>query len=176
MKARPSAPRRIIVVLGGTNARNGRLSPMSVRRLRVALGIFRARPHGAAFLLTGGFGDHFNVTARPHWTYAQRWLRRHGVPADRFLPAAPSRHTPDDALLGARRLRRHPDAGLVLVTSDFHAPRARFLFRHHLGGRRFRVAPSPCLRRFRPEHRRRLREHERRRLAEYRAAGLGRAR
>ena len=37
MNASVPAPRRILVVLGGTNTRDGRLSPMSVRRLRRAL-------------------------------------------------------------------------------------------------------------------------------------------
>ena len=174
MSSRRAAPRRILVVLGGTNTRGGRLSPMCVRRLRVALGLYRARPAGTWFLLTGGFGAHFNVTVHPHWTYARTWLRRQGVPAARFLAGAPSRHTPDDARLGAARLRRHPRASIVLVTSDFHAPRARYLFRQHLGGRRFRVAVSPCLRRFAPARRRLLRAHESRRVAEYRAAGLAR--
>lgn len=173
MTRRASVPRRILVVLGGTNARNGRLSSMCVRRLRKALEIYLARPDGTMLLLTGGVGAHFNVTARPHWTYARAWLQRHGVPTERLLPGVPSRHTPDDAQLGARALARFPTAAVVLITSDFHLPRARFLFRHHLGRRRFRTASSACLENFPPARRLRLRTHERLRIAGYRAAGLG---
>jgi uncharacterized SAM-binding protein YcdF (DUF218 family) len=169
VKAPTPAPRRILVVLGGTNTRAGRLSPMSVRRLRRALGLFRARPAGTVLLLTGGFGAHFNVTRRPHHAYARAWLRRQGVAEDRFLPGAASAHTPDDARLCAEVLRRHPAAAVTLVTSDFHAARARHLFRRALGTRRFRVAVSACLAAFPPARRRRLQEHERTRLAGYRA-------
>lgn len=170
MNAPVPAPRRILVVLGGTNSRAGRLSPLSVRRLRRALGLFRARPAGTAFLLTGGFGAHFNLTARPHHAYARAWLRRQGVAEDRFLPGVDSAHTPDDARLSAVALRRHPAAAVTVVTSDFHAARARHLFRRALGDRRFRVVVSPCLAACPPARRRRLQAHERTRLAEYRAA------
>jgi uncharacterized SAM-binding protein YcdF (DUF218 family) len=170
MTRRAPAPSRILVVLGGTNARNGRLSSMSVRRLRAALAVFRERPDGTAFLLTGGFGAHFNVTAQPHWTYGRAWLQRHGVPAEKFLPGVASTNTPDDARLSARVLAKFPTAQLVLITSDFHAPRARFLFRHHLGPRRVRTVCSACLETFSLRRRVRLQSHERQRVASYRAA------
>jgi uncharacterized SAM-binding protein YcdF (DUF218 family) len=169
VKTPSPAPRRILVVLGGTNARNGRLSPMSVRRLRRALALFRARPAGTVFLLTGGFGPHFNTTARPHHEYARAWMLRQGVPEDRFLPGVDSAHTPDDARLSAAVLRRHPAAAVTVVTSDFHAARARHLLRRELGARRFGVAVSRCLAAFPAARRVRLQEHERTRLAAYRA-------
>lgn len=164
------APRQIIVVLGGTNTRDGRLSPMCVRRLTRALALYRARPVDTGLVLTGGFGAHFNTTAKPHWTYARAWLRRQGVPEECFLGFLPSAHTPDDARLSADFLARFPAATVTLVTSDFHLARARYLFRRHLGQRRFRTAASPCLARFAPSRQKRLVEHERTRLREYRAA------
>jgi len=164
------APRRIVVVLGGTNTRHGRLSPMCVRRLTRALALYRARPADTMLVLTGGFGAHFNTTRRPHWHYARAWLRRQQVPESCFLGFLESTNTPDDGRLAADLLARFPTAAVTLVTSDFHLARARYLFQRHLGSRRFRTAASRCLTHFAPSTQQRLVAHERRRLREYRAA------
>jgi uncharacterized SAM-binding protein YcdF (DUF218 family) len=165
-----TAPRHIVIVLGSTNTRNGRLSPMGVRRLTCALALYRTRPADTQLLLTGGFGAHFNTTAQPHWSYARAWLRRHGVPEAAFLGFVASTNTPDDARLAADLLARHPAARVTLVTSDFHVARARYLFGRHLRERRFRTAGSPCLAHFTADRQLRLVAHERQRLREYREA------
>ena len=40
---------------------------------------------GIAVFLTGGFGEHVNVTDKPNAFYARELLNRNGVPADHIV-------------------------------------------------------------------------------------------
>ena len=129
-KTAPRAP-GAIVVLGSPNDDLGRLHSIAIERCQRALRIHRDNPSWP-LLLTGGYGPHFNNTALPHAEYLRRWLVEHGVPLESFLPFAQSRNTLEDAAL-ARPILMAAGARLaVVVTSDYHAARARFVFEREL--------------------------------------------
>lgn len=128
----PTAP-GVILVLGSPNDAHGNLHSVGVERCRRALRLHRDNP-AWPLLLTGGFGEHFNTTVQPHAAYLRRWLEAHGVPPAVFLPFAESRNTLEDASL-AKPLALATGARLaVVVTSDYHADRARFVFEREFAG------------------------------------------
>lgn len=123
----------IILVLGSPNDEHGALHSVAVERCQAALRIHRANP-GWHVLLTGGFGAHFNTTNRPHAHYLQAWLMANGIPPAAFLPSAESRNTLEDASL-SRPIALAAGAGFaVVVTSDYHLDRARFVFEREFRG------------------------------------------
>lgn len=134
--------RTVIVALGAPNDDSGALSAAALARLAGAAAETLETP-GALVLPTGGFGVHFNRTALPHHAYARRHLATLGVSEDRILEGVSSGNTVEDAFLAARVLAGLPEdlspaSGeanpgprfrVIVVTSDYHGPRARYLFR-----------------------------------------------
>ncbi len=126
-------PPGVLIVLGSPNDEHGNLHSVALERCRRALRLHRDNPDWP-LLLTGGFGAHFNTTALPHAAYLQRWLEEHGVPTATFLPFAESRNTLEDASL-AKPIQLATGARFaVVVTSDFHVDRARFVFEREFAG------------------------------------------
>lgn len=86
-------------------------------------------------LASGGASDErFNPTSTPHWEYIAELLAKEGIPAEALIrPGLPSMHTVDEALKcrefveGLLR-ERQSRLSVVVVTTDWHAPRARHLF------------------------------------------------
>jgi uncharacterized SAM-binding protein YcdF (DUF218 family) len=118
----------IIVVLGAPNDEEGRLLPAAAGRALLALGEWQKDPR-SRLLLTGGFGSHFNNTARPHFEYLAAFLTSRGVPPAAILGGVASESTLTDAAKSAEFLREHPGPlHLKVVTSDFHVARARLIF------------------------------------------------
>jgi uncharacterized SAM-binding protein YcdF (DUF218 family) len=117
----------IIIVLGAPNDPEGRLLPAAEGRALVAVREHRRHPD-AQLLLTGGFGPQFNTTAQPHFTYVAAFLETQGIPPSAILGRLPSSHTFEDARLCADFLADRAPLDLKVVTSDFHAARARLLF------------------------------------------------
>ncbi len=116
-----------IVVLGAPNDAAGRLSTMAIERCRQALSEFARHPD--AFIIpTGGWGAHFNTAVKPHGYYLRRYLEAQGIPPDRFLECVESANTIQDADMARPIIARHGLTALIIVTSDFHLPRAQFLF------------------------------------------------
>ena len=126
-------PPGILIVLGSPNDEHGNLHSLGVERCRRALRLHRDNPDWP-LLLTGGFGAHFNTTALPHAAYLRRWLEEHGVPATVFLPFAESRNTLEDASLAKPVLLATGARFALVVTSDFHLDRARFVFEREFAG------------------------------------------
>ena len=116
-----------IVVLGSPNDAEGNLSSIGIERCQQALAEYAKNP-GARMLPTGGWGDHFNTTDKPHGYYTRQYLMAHGVPGEDILECAESANTIQDAQLARPIIERHGISELIVVTSDFHIPRARFLF------------------------------------------------
>lgn len=126
-------PPGIILVLGSPNDDQGHLHSIGIERCEYALRLHRANPEWR-LLLTGGYGTHFNTTGRPHAHYVREWLVAHGAEPDAFLPYAESRNTLEDASL-ARPIVLEAGAQLaVVVTSDYHVDRARFVFEREFAG------------------------------------------
>ncbi len=151
----------VVIVLGSPNADDGTLSPIARSRADLALEHYR---HSAAckILPTGGFGERFNRTDRPHAHYVAEYLESRGVAPDDILDYALSTNTVEDALLARTILARTDDlaAGrIVVVTSDFHARRAEVIFRQVFADSDLLVlaAPAPIS----DEERARRERHER---------------
>jgi len=159
----------VIIVLGAANDARGKLSTSALARLDKGLEEFRRRP-GSVFLPTGGFGDHFNLSPRPHADYARDYLLGRGVPEDRILPGVESANTVEDAFLSARALNGMDVGEVVIVTSDYHGPRAELLFSKAFGGRPFTL----CLadEKITPAERALREAHERQAIETLRANGV----
>lgn len=131
----------VIVVLGSPNDDQGQLSSLALERCEQAWREFQAHPDYRV-LPTGGWGEHFNTTDKPHSHYTRQELVRLGVPKVAFLPCAQSAHTGEDATLSRPILDQHPDAELIVVTSDFHAARVQFVFQREFPERGITLSTS----------------------------------
>ncbi|MGJ1205203.1 YdcF family protein [Sphingobacterium lactis] len=121
----------IIMVLGAPNDEYGNLSPIALDRLYKAYELADEN-ETAQVLCTGGNGEHFNTTNRPHFYYAENFLKMKGIAPERFLPGIPSRNTMEDFCLAKASLEKIDPTVLILVTSDFHMERAKILCNKHL--------------------------------------------
>ena len=131
----------VIVVLGSPNDDQGQLMSVALERCSQALAEFRENPDYAV-LPTGGWGEHFNTTDKAHGFYVRQYLSNQGIPVSAFLPCAESSNTIEDAGKSRPILDPYPGAELIVVTSDFHAARARFLFEREFPERRIRISES----------------------------------
>lgn len=73
----------IILLLGAPNDEQGRLSQMAQDRIDCAYNLYANNEH-MTFLCTGGYGQHFNTTNRPHAYYAKQALIKKGVREEDF--------------------------------------------------------------------------------------------
>ncbi len=154
-----------IVVLGSSNDTQGNLSTIALERCREALSAFRAH-RGAWIIPTGGWGAHFNTTAKPHWRYVRAYLEAQGIPGASFLAGVESVNTIEDARLCRPVVEGHGIEELVVVTSDFHVPRARFLFEREFPGVRLTFLGAQT--HLGKDELARLRQHEEQALAQLR--------
>lgn len=125
----------VIILLGAPNDEKGRLSPIAKERCERAILEYRKNP-GYKILPTGGFGPHFNVTNQPHAYYSSRYLISRGVPEGDILDSVESSSTIEDAELSWPIIQKCKMESVIVVTSDFHIPRARIIFK-----RRFSEMP-----------------------------------
>jgi uncharacterized SAM-binding protein YcdF (DUF218 family) len=131
----------IIVILGAPNDDHGRLSSIALERCLQALAEYRRNPK-YAILPTGGWGAHFNNTEKAHGVYVRQELISRGIPESAFLPVVESSNTIEDAKLSHPAIDIFPGAELIVVTSDFHEARARYLFTREYPGRQLRMSLS----------------------------------
>jgi uncharacterized SAM-binding protein YcdF (DUF218 family) len=115
------------VVLGHANDGRGQLTPIGQSRCDKAAALFMLDPRHK-ILCTGGIAESFNQTKIPNGAHAQAYLRQSGIPKRAFLDVALSRFTLEDATLSKPILHAYAADDLLLVTSDFHMPRAKLLF------------------------------------------------
>jgi uncharacterized SAM-binding protein YcdF (DUF218 family) len=123
----------IVIVLGAANDEMGRLSGIAVERCEQAIVEYRQHP-GYKILPTGGYGPHFNVTDKPHAFYTRQYLVARGIPAGDVLEFAASVNTLEDARLSRPIVEKHGVEHVVVVTSDFHVPRAQYIFEREFHG------------------------------------------
>lgn len=147
----------VIVVLGSPNDAEGNLLSVALERCSQAYKVFSEHPEYAV-LPTGGWGKHFNTSDKPHGYYVKQELLKRGVPESAFLTGPQSSNTIEDARLSRPILDAYPEAELIVVTSDFHADRARFLFTREFPDRRITVSESATF--LPPDILVRLRNHE----------------
>lgn len=151
----------IIIVLGSPNDPRGNLSDIALERCSQAL-VEHGKNPDYAILPTGGWGAHFNTTKRAHGYYVQQELVARGIPQSAFLPCVESSNTIEDAALARPILERYAGAELIIVTSDFHAARAKYLFEREYPDRQIRLSTSAT--HAAPDERMKLEEHEQKAL------------
>jgi uncharacterized SAM-binding protein YcdF (DUF218 family) len=116
----------ILVVLGAPNDPTGKLSPTALSRVEMAARLYKE--YGCpTILLTGGFGSHFNISDAPHWSHLERYLLGMGIPKTAILKGIDSTNTYDDITMLRLALQDMDASVLIIVTSDFHIPRASLL-------------------------------------------------
>lgn len=100
---------------------------MAKQRCHQALRVYRRHPE-ARIIPTGGWGQHFNTTTRPHGHYLREYLKAHGVPDEAIAECVESANTIEDARLCRPVAERYGLRRLIVVTSDFHVARAELVF------------------------------------------------
>ena len=123
----------LIVVLGSPNSEEGELYSIAQARCQVALDEY-ARRDGWKLLLTGGYGAHFNTTDRPHAAYLQDYLIARGIPVGDIVEFAESTNTIEDASLSKPIVHKHGVKTILVITSDYHEDRARYVFEKEFAG------------------------------------------
>ncbi len=120
----------IIIVLGAPNDEKGELSTIARERCEQAIKEYRRHP-GYKFLLTGGYGDHFNTTEQPHAYYTKQYLISRQIPKqDILLEFVESSNTCEDASLSQPIMKHYGVKHVIVVTSDFHLDRAKYIFQN----------------------------------------------
>lgn len=128
----------LIIVLGSPNSENGELYSVARERCRLALAEYASHP-GWKLLLTGGYGDHFNTTHLPHAQYLKRYLVGRGIPEADIVEFAESSNTIQDASLSKPIVREYGAKRIVVITSDYHQDRARYVFEKEFAGTNVRI-------------------------------------
>ncbi|WP_313191239.1 YdcF family protein [Sphingobacterium sp.] len=116
----------IIMVLGAPNDEYGHLSAIALDRLYRAYDL-AINNDSALILCTGGQGDHFNITDKPHTYYAQNFLSLKGINPARFLPGIPSKNTIEDFSLSRKAVEEIKPDLLIIITSEFHMERVQLI-------------------------------------------------
>ncbi|MBV8252336.1 MAG: YdcF family protein [Chitinophaga sp.] len=119
---------KLLIVLGAPNDDLGNLSQIAKDRLACAHKFYNAN-NDFKLVCTGGFGQHFNTTDKPHHYYAEKYLLDSGIPADAFLNGRPSSNTMEDFQMTKDLVLEEKPGILAIITSDFHVSRARVLYR-----------------------------------------------
>lgn len=116
-----------IIILGSPNNEKGELFNIAIERCNLALKEYNNHP-GWKFLLTGGFGEHFNKTHLPHAQYLKEYLISKGISEKDFVEFALSKNTIEDAELSRKIVEKHKVNNVLIVTSDYHFNRADYIF------------------------------------------------
>jgi len=122
----------IIIVLGSANDKKGNLSPNSKNRMDRAIKEFKKNPD-YKLLLTGGFGK-FNTTDKPHAYYLKKYALEKGLKEDNILKIVESGNTVEDAYFSKPILDKYKPEKVFISTSNFHLPRAIYIFERILKG------------------------------------------
>ena len=134
----------LIVVLGSPNADDGRLYDVAIGRCELALEVYRENPEQRV-ILTGGFGEHFNLSSQPHSRLLEDYLLEQGLPENAIAGHVESANSIEDALLSKDLIASLNPGVVTIVTSDYHQERAEFIFRNVWGDAidlRFRYSPA----------------------------------
>ena len=122
-----------IFILGHSNEPDGRLSAASEIRISFAISIFQdfnSKNQPACLLATGGFGDNFNISNRPHHLWVEDEIKRRGLSQNlRSGATLNSSHTVEDAVLIKKYCRSNDVQSFLIVTNEFHLVRSQMVFR-----------------------------------------------
>ena len=106
----------------------------------VSLGIQEYRKHPDwKIVLTGGYGAHFNEAVKPHAYYMQQYLIEQGVPDQTIVDSVMSTNTLEDASLSKPIIIKYNVQDIIVVTSDYHYDRARYIFEQEYSDTNVRI-------------------------------------
>jgi uncharacterized SAM-binding protein YcdF (DUF218 family) len=120
-------PKGMIVVIGSPNSDDVELYSIAKERCELALAEYAKRSDWK-ILLTGGYGAHFNTTDQPHAAYLRHYLVKRGIPSQAIVEFAESTNTLQDASLSKPIVLKYQVSEIVVITSDYHVDRARYIF------------------------------------------------
>ncbi len=158
--------RALIIILGHSNDLEGKLSNIAIFRLDRGIQVLKDHPD-SSIILTGGFGDHFNKTSQPHAFYSKQYLLSKNIPESKIIePLILSGNTLEDASKSRELINALNPELIYLVTSEFHVPRAEFIFKQNFPTRTIQTisAVSPVS----TEELSHLSEHETKQLTKLR--------
>ena len=95
-------------------------------------------------VLTGGFGEHFNESERPHAYYLKKYLMERDVAREVIVDSVMSTNTLEDASLTRPIIVKYNVDDLIVVTSDFHYDRARYIFEREYSDPNIKIRFSLC--------------------------------
>ena len=131
----------LIVVLGSPNSEEGELHSVAHERCRLALDEYASRT-GWKLLLAGGYGAHFNTTQLPHAAYLKDYLTARGIPEGDIVEFAESSNTIEDASLSKPIVLKYGVERILVITSDYHQARARYVFEREYADTNVEIAFS----------------------------------
>lgn len=134
----------IIIILGSPNSKEGELYPVAKQRCEKGIQEHRNNPSWK-IVLTGGFGKHFNDSDKPHTFYMQKYLIGKGIVPEAILDQVMSSNTLEDASLSRQIIMKYRVDSILVVTSDFHYDRARYIFEREYSGLKTRISFSLCI-------------------------------
>lgn len=162
----------LVIILGSPNDSAGNIPKMGQGRLLKGLEEFSVRQSlGWKILLTGGLGAHFNTTDKPHALYAKRFLVKQGVLEDDILELVLSRNTVEDALKAVPIVEKYQVNDLLIVSSDFHLPRVKYIFQEVFPDKNLFFSKAEYLTGCSKEEEERLLKHEEAELKKLDQAG-----
>ena len=121
----------LIIILGSPNRNDGRLFDVAISRCKLGLSVYKKykdKKSNCKILLTGGYGEHFNQTNKPHAYYLEQYLIKAGVPKSDILEYAERSNSNEDAFLSKRIVDKYNVENIIIITSDYHLERAKFIF------------------------------------------------
>lgn len=118
---------QVIIILGSTNSPDGEISPIGLQRLDKGAEIYKNK-EGLKILLTGGNSGKEKKFEFPYSYYAKQYLISIGVEEPDILPLVLSKDTVEDAKLSLPVIQEYQFHSILVVTSDFHLERARYIF------------------------------------------------
>ena len=134
-----------IVILGGGISQDGKLKQTTINRLDKGIELFN---QGIAryIILSGKYSSELDYI--PVTTEAKamaKYLEDKGIPEDRILLEEESMDTIGNAYFTKVKILKPRNwKNIVVVTSDFHIPRAEYIFRKVLGkGYKVRFVGAP---------------------------------
>jgi len=124
--------KKAIVMVLSHSIENGNLSDIGKDRAEKATELYKNNL-ASKILMTGGFGKHFNTTKIP----AAEWMKRHAVklkvPKKDILKEDSSRNTIENLLYSKDIIKKHKWKSIIIVTSDFHILRTKYIFKKIFG-------------------------------------------
>jgi uncharacterized SAM-binding protein YcdF (DUF218 family) len=117
----------IIIVLGSPNDEQGNLSNIALSGIDKGIEEYFAHSD-YKFLCTGGWGEHFNTTNKPHAYYVKQELLKRIPKQDILDEIVESSNTVEDARLSKPIVDSYGVTELIIVTADYHMGRTRYIF------------------------------------------------